>query len=41
MESNKNTKELLIQVRQEVSPFQAGDYKAVMKRQGMTNTKYK
>ena len=40
--SDKNTIELHMQASQEVSPFQAGDHKAAMKRQkSMTNTKHK
>ena len=36
--SDKNTRELQIQVSQEASPFPTGDHKAAMKRQeGMTN----
>ena len=42
-ENDKNTRELHIQASQEVSPFQAGDHKAAMKkiRKLMINTKHK
>ena len=39
--SDKNTIKRHIQERQEVSPFPAGDHKAAMNRQNITNTKHK